>query len=68
MVLSPMRSTIHLIIKAMEELEYWKKRCELSEAYISESPCDPDITSSQLVAYLEWNLFKKSITILKEKQ
>tara|TARA_R110000782_G_scaffold9054_1_gene29303 strand:- start:1099 stop:1335 length:237 start_codon:yes stop_codon:yes gene_type:complete len=43
----------------MEQLEYWKKRCELAEMYIEESPCDPDITMSQLAAYSAWNHFKK---------
>ena len=42
----------------MEQLEYWKKRCELAEMYIEESPCDPDITMSQLAAYSAWNHFK----------
>lgn len=28
----------------MEELEYWKKRCGLAEAYIEKSPFDPYIT------------------------
>ena len=44
----------------MEQLEYWKKRCELAEMYIEESPCDPDITMNQLAAYSAWNHFKNS--------
>ena len=42
----------------MGQLEYWKKRCELAEMYIEESPFDPDITMSQLAAYSAWNHFK----------
>ncbi len=34
--------------------EYWKKRCELAERYIKESPCDPDITGEQIVAWKEF--------------
>lgn len=44
----------------MKELDYWKKRCELAESYIEESPCDPDITINQLAAYSAWNDFKSS--------
>ena len=36
------------------DLDYWKERCLLAEAYISESPCDPDITAEQLEAYNKW--------------
>lgn len=43
----------------MEDLEYWKKRCELAEKYISECPCDPDIYDSQLEAWTEWLVFIK---------
>ena len=43
----------------MTELEYWKQRCELSEKYIEETPCDPDIYDEQIVAYNNWTEFKK---------
>lgn len=43
----------------MNLLEYWKKRCELAEAYIDESPCDPDIYKEQLDAWNNWLEFKK---------
>ena len=33
---------------------YWEKRCRAAELYIEESPCDPDITSNQIKAYIEW--------------
>lgn len=42
----------------IKDIDYWKKRCELSEKYIQESPCDPDIYDSQLNAYIEWQNFK----------
>lgn len=42
-------------------IEYWKKRCELAEMYIEESPCDPDITMHQLAAYSAWNHFKDNL-------
>lgn len=45
-------------METINQLEYWKKRCELAEMYIQESPCDPDITNSQLAAYGAWNHFK----------
>src|SRR5690606_7217009 len=32
------------------DLNYWKRRCEAAERYISESPCDPDITKTQNAA------------------
>ena len=43
----------------MNLVEYWKKRCELAEAYIEESPCDPDIYKKQLDAWNNWCEFKK---------
>lgn len=43
----------------MTGLEYWKKRCELAEKYIEETPCDPDIYEEQIVAYNNWGEFKK---------
>lgn len=33
---------------------YWEKLCHAAERYIEESPCDPDITSEQIKAYIEW--------------
>jgi hypothetical protein len=47
----------------MNELEYWKKRCELAEKFIDESPGDPDITDSQITAYREWQDFKKIVNL-----
>jgi hypothetical protein len=47
--------------KNLKELKYWKKRCELSEMYIEQSPCDFDTTMSQLSAYSAWNHFKNLI-------
>lgn len=29
---------------------YWKERCRLAEKCLDESPCDPDITSTQIKA------------------
>ena len=43
----------------MNELDYWKKRCELAEKYINETPCDPDIYEEQILAHNKWNEFKK---------
>jgi hypothetical protein len=48
----------------MEAVEYWKQRCELAEAYIEESPCDPDIYAEQWQAYDAWQEFKKLNTTL----
>jgi len=39
--------------------EYWKRRCELAEKYIDESPCDPDTYDDQITAYRKWMDFKK---------
>lgn len=41
-------------------LEYWKKRCELAEDFIEESPDDPDVTKKQWEAYQKWQDFKNS--------
>lgn len=41
----------------MDELEYWKKRCELAENIEAANPCDPDINSDQIKAYKEYNYF-----------
>ena len=35
-------------------LEYMEHRCVAAEAYIEESPCDPDITQAQWAAYRFW--------------
>lgn len=42
-----------------EDLEYWKRRCELAEKFIREHPCDPDITDKQTENYNRWSEFKK---------
>ena len=39
-------------------LEYWQKRCEAAEAYIEESPCDPDINETLWRAYRYWESVK----------
>lgn len=48
-----------LKINSMEGIEYWKRRCELAEDYVNKSPCDPDITDEQFIAYERWEEFKK---------
>jgi hypothetical protein len=40
-----------------EVAEYWFRRCKLAEAYINESPCDPDITKKQLMAWKAYQDF-----------
>lgn len=37
-----------------EELEYWKKRCELAEEYIMEMPFNPFESESLIKAYNNW--------------
>ena len=57
-------------ITNMNLVKYWKKRCELAEAYIEESPCDPDIYKEQLDAWNNWCEFKKlpiPVVILQNK-
>lgn len=52
----------------MNLVEYWKKRCELAEAYIDESPCDPDIYREQLDVWNNWREFKKlPIPVVSER-
>ena len=46
----------------MNLIEYWKKRCELAEAYIERCPCDNDIYEEQLNAWDNWCEFKKLVT------
>lgn len=41
-------------------VEYWQKRCELAEKFIAESPCDPDITETQVAAHKEYKEFLKN--------
>jgi hypothetical protein len=41
----------------LKQLEYWKTRCQLAEAYIEECPCDWDITHNQKLAYKAWQRF-----------
>lgn len=58
-------------------LEYWKKRCELAEAIVEASPCDPDITVAQINAFSSYKFFRRDtdpmpmsgwrlLTLLKE--
>jgi len=42
--------------------DYWQKRCEAAEAFIEESPCDPDIYPAQLEAYHKWRKIADSGT------
>lgn len=44
----------------MKDLEYWKQRCLLAEKCLEESPCDPDITESQIKAWNNYHEFIKS--------
>lgn len=48
------------LIDMENTLEYWKKRCELAEKFIAESPGDPDVTNKQFDAYWEWQEFIKN--------
>ena len=57
-MLENMKSSINNKNENMETIEYWKKRCELAEAYIEKSPCDPDIDPEQFQAYNAWQDFK----------
>ena len=41
----------------LSDKDYWKIRCQLSEAIEAESPCDPDITSGQIKAYENYHKF-----------
>ena len=49
-----------------DELEYWKKRCELAEDYISKSPCDPDTYVEQMDVHHEWEKFKRKTGICQK--
>lgn len=40
--------------------EYWQKRCLLAENALNESPCDPDITDSQIRAHRMHEYFKEN--------
>lgn len=40
--------------------EYWQKRCLLAENALNESPCDPDITDSQIRAHRMHDYFKEN--------
>lgn len=44
-----------------EQLDYWRQRCEAAEDYISESPCDHNMTTPQLKAYWKWKELKDAI-------
>jgi hypothetical protein len=46
-----------MIRRALDGVAYWRTRCELAEAFIEESPCDPDVTKAQAEAYQEWKAF-----------
>lgn len=36
---------------------YWKNKCELAEECLRETPCDPDITGKQVVAWKNYKEF-----------
>ena len=38
---------------------YWIERCKAAENFIEESPCDPDVTYDQIVAWEDWDFLKK---------
>ena len=42
------------------EIEYWKTRYELAEKVIEECPCDPDVTSGQIIANSDYQNFLTS--------
>ncbi len=42
--------------------EYWKKRCELAEAYIKERPKKPATTGGEHAALIAWLKFKRTTT------
>lgn len=44
-------------VQPLSDLDYWKQRCLLAEAYINESPCDPDIFPAQEDAWSEYKDF-----------
>lgn len=39
------------------DMAYWQRRCELAEAIIEHTPCDPDVTQEQIVAHSAYNHF-----------
>jgi hypothetical protein len=39
------------------EENYWEQRCLLAEKCLAESPCDPDITASQIEAHTNYQAF-----------
>lgn len=41
----------------IDELNYWKQRCQLAEQCLDESPCDSDITAGQIKAHADYNEF-----------
>jgi len=50
---------IFYVLPKINTDSYWKQRCLLSEKFIEESPCDPDITSTQIHAYENYKTFLK---------
>jgi uncharacterized protein YqcC (DUF446 family) len=43
----------------LKRLQYWRTRSELAEAFIRETPCDPDTTPEQANAWTAWMDFIK---------
>jgi hypothetical protein len=47
------------VAEPLDEATYWKNRCLAAELVISETPCDPDITSDQIAAVSAWMEYQK---------
>lgn len=41
----------------LSDVDYWKQRCLAAEKCLEESPCDPDITTSQIYAWETYHKF-----------
>ena len=59
MSIPPSRYDADMVLgEVCRRLEYMERRCIAAEAYIDESPCDPDITQAQWAAYRFWEGIK----------
>lgn len=45
----------------LDSMEYWKKRCQLAEAYIEEISCSTTTKPAGLKLYAAWMRFKSLI-------